>query len=408
MFISVVGTQGSGKSTIVNHLVASGFVLIHLDPQPESTDDAVTPTFPRHFRTPSTTSNKHLSFLSMNFSPANSPITSQIPLHAKHTDRLAFDNPTSMLDFVTQNWRGNYITEDLTTRAEIETFTKRPFFMLIRVDAPALSVPLTYVSIRKSLEDFLREDDEFRFNAESSLDNLRDLVHIDVTNNFEDLQSLRTYIDDLHLLDPRHLRPSWDQYFMTLASLASKRSNCMKRRVGAILVRENRIVATGYNGTPRGVTNCNEGGCARCNGTPTVHECVCLHAEENALLEAGRERVGPGCVLYCNTCPCLKCTIKIIQTGVNEVVYNLSYKVDEASASLMQEAGVKLRHYEPSPIPNRKKLLPKPSKQDLWDSFSFDVDGKSSVDESPTPSIIASASSIDDKEEESRPVPEPF
>jgi dCMP deaminase len=93
----------------------------------------------------------------------------------------------------------------------------------------------------------------------------------------------------------------------------------MKRRVGAILVREKRIVATGYaldlserlqsakyllryNGTPRGLTNCNEGGCSRCNGTAASNEaCLCLHAEENALLEAGRDRI-EGATLYCNTC----------------------------------------------------------------------------------------------------------
>jgi dCMP deaminase len=134
----------------------------------------------------------------------------------------------------------------------------------------------------------------------------------------------------------------------TLASLASRRSNCMKRRVGAILVRQNRVLATGYNGTPRGLPNCNEGGCPHCNlvnGSEQISkQCLCLHAEENALLEAGRERVGNDCVLYCNTyvspihdlwhclihlhsCPCLKCTIKIIQTGVKTVIYNLTYKV---------------------------------------------------------------------------------
>lgn len=104
-----------------------------------------------------------------------------------------------------------------------------------------------------------------------------------------------------------------------------------------------------YNGTPRGLTNCNEGGCPVCNGSSfgdsDPDECVCLHAEENALLEAGRERVGSRAVLYCNTlsimtlpsfhvsstiiyrCPCLKCTVKIIQTGITSVVYSLSYKV---------------------------------------------------------------------------------
>lgn len=133
---------------------------------------------------------------------------------------------------------------------------------------------------------------------------------------------------------------------MLLASLASLRSNCMKRRVGAVLVREKRVVSTGYNGTPRGVRNCGEGGCGRCNSHgdgwgddqergegdvfsnggggggksrsaangarnlsrigEALDECLCLHAEENALLEAGRERVSgggtEGAVLYCNTC----------------------------------------------------------------------------------------------------------
>jgi tRNA(Arg) A34 adenosine deaminase TadA len=86
-----------------------------------------------------------------------------------------------------------------------------------------------------------------------------------------------------------------------------------------------------YNGTARGLRNCNDGGCPRCNaGGSSGHaldQCVCLHAEENALLEAGRERLGDNTVLYCNTCPCLGCSVKIIQSGVKEVVYHLGYKV---------------------------------------------------------------------------------
>lgn len=206
------------------------------------------------------------------------------------------------------------------------------------------------------------------------------------------------------------LRPSWDTYFMLLASLASLRSNCMKRRVGAVLVRDKRVVSTGYNGTPRGVRNCGEGGCGRCNshgdgwgeeGPPdaprpvglaganemaapapamqrnmsrvgeALDECLCLHAEENALLEAGRERVSgggtEGAVLYCNTCvhlaipahgvrnahaltsrppcscPCLRCTVKIVQCGVKEVIYSLSYSMDASSRRVMEEAGIVLR-----------------------------------------------------------------
>lgn len=107
----------------------------------------------------------------------------------------------------------------------------------------------------------------------------------------------------------------------------------MKRRVGCVLVREGRVIATGYNGTPRGLVNCNEGGCGRCNsggeGGVGLSTCLCIHAEENALLEAGRERVGGGATLYCDTCPCLTCSIKIVQMGVVEVVYGEGYSMDD-------------------------------------------------------------------------------
>lgn len=92
---------------------------------------------------------------------------------------------------------------------------------------------------------------------------------------------------------------------MQLSSLAAMRSNCMKRSVGCVLVREKRVISTGYNGTPRGMRNCNKGGCKRCNSSVKagvgLDTCLCLHAEENALLEAGRDRVGGGATLYCNT-----------------------------------------------------------------------------------------------------------
>jgi dCMP deaminase len=122
------------------------------------------------------------------------------------------------------------------------------------------------------LEEFVREDDRIVFGAgePSSLHSLSDLVNIHVSNTFQNLSMLYSHLDDLNLLDPGHLRPQWDAYFMvrvilgiiccllltfpqTLASLASKRSNCMKRRVGAVLVRENRILATGY--APHAVLN---------------------------------------------------------------------------------------------------------------------------------------------------------
>lgn len=125
----------------------------------------------------------------------------------------------------------------------------------------------------------------------------------------------------------------------------------MKRRVGCVLVREKRVVSTGYNGTPRGMRNCNDGGCSRCNAGEHagagLDTCLCLHAEENALLEAGRDRIRDGAVLYCNTCPCLTCSVKITQVGISEVVYAQGYNLDSTAAAIFKEGGVHLRQFSP-------------------------------------------------------------
>jgi dCMP deaminase len=157
----------------------------------------------------------------------------------------------------------------------------------------------------------------------------------------------------MNVLNKERIRPSWDNYFIELANLASQRSNCMKRRVGCVLVRNNRVVATGYNGTPRNTTNCNEGGCHRCNsntrGGEGLDYCLCLHAEENAILEAGRERC-EGSVLYCSTCPCLFCAKKIIQAGITRVVYSESYAMDSRSESLLKQVDIELIQFKSAPI----------------------------------------------------------
>ncbi|KAH7916421.1 cytidine deaminase-like protein [Hygrophoropsis aurantiaca] len=296
----------------------------------------------------------------------NSPVTPS-PSPIANSQLMTFNSPASLLDHVTQEWRSNFVTVDLDTPKLVNFFSRRPFFMLTHVDAPLF---LRYNRSNRhlhsinatSLENFVRQNDQAAFGTDESTSvqghlscsgfrTLRHLIKLSIVNSFQTISELHTYLDSLDMTNLERLRPQWDTYFMTLADLASQRSNCMKRRVGAILVKENRIVATGYNGTPRGVTNCNEGGCPRCNRTSAadILECLCLHAEENALLEAGRDRVGKNAIIYCNTCPCLKCTIKIIQSGVTRVVYNLSYKVDEASAKLFKEAGIELSRHTPPP-----------------------------------------------------------
>jgi dCMP deaminase len=143
-------------------------------------------------------------------------------------------------------------------------------------------------------------------------------------------------------------RPGWDDYFMSVARVVASRSNCVKRKVAAVVTIDRRIVSTGYNGTPRGVRNCNEGGCPRCSsfgvGGADLGECLCSHGEENAITQAAYHGVSlRGATLYSTYCPCLLCTKMIINAGIAEVVYNSDYPLGEVSLALLREAGVKVR-----------------------------------------------------------------
>jgi dCMP deaminase len=146
-------------------------------------------------------------------------------------------------------------------------------------------------------------------------------------------------------------RPTWDTYFMNIAKQVATRSNCVKRKVAAVLVRDKQIISTGYNGTPRGTRNCSEGGCPRCNGFSesgkNLEDCFCSHGEENAIVQAAYNGVSTkGCTIYTTFSPCLLCTKMIINAGIVEVVYNEKYSIAESALKLLQEAGVKVRQYQ--------------------------------------------------------------
>lgn len=146
-------------------------------------------------------------------------------------------------------------------------------------------------------------------------------------------------------------RPGWDEYFMDIAHVVARRGNCLRRRVAAVIVRDQRIVSTGYNGTPRGIRNCSEGGCARCaSDAPSGHslgECICCHAEENAIVQAAYHGISvKGGSLYCTTSPCLMCTKMIINAGLAEVVYENEYRFSDQARALFKEAGVICRRFE--------------------------------------------------------------
>jgi dCMP deaminase len=271
-----------------------------------------------------------------------------------------FTSTEDLLDFVTKLWRERWVTTDIHNETILDKLLRRPFFILVSVDAPvsvrwkrfqARLQRQNSTSSSLTLEDFLLKSDEHLYSPDSGLLPLISRATIRLLNTSSNLAHLYATLGKLDLTNEDRLRPSWDQYFMQLASLAAQRSNCMKRRVGCVLVREKRVISTGYNGTPRGLKNCGEGGCPRCNegqGSGIgLGTCLCIHAEENALLEAGRERIREGAILYCDTCPCLTCSIKITQVGISEVVYSQSYSMDGETAAVFKEAGVRLRQFVP-------------------------------------------------------------
>lgn len=135
---------------------------------------------------------------------------------------------------------------------------------------------------------------------------------------------------------------------MDIARVVATRSNCRRRHVAALLVKDRRIISTGYNGTPRGITNCCEGGCKRCAGTAPsggeLEECICSHAEENAITQAAYHGIATqGAMLYCTLSPCLTCAKMIINSGIIEVVYEDEYEFSAQTKVLLQEGGVRFR-----------------------------------------------------------------
>lgn len=146
-------------------------------------------------------------------------------------------------------------------------------------------------------------------------------------------------------------RPSWDEYFMLQAELAKMRSNCITRKVGAVIVRNNRQLATGYNGTPPGIKNCFDGGCPRCadraagkiESGQQLDRCICTHAESNAIMHCailGIEAGAEGATLYTTAAPCLECSKMAITIGIKRFVCSSEYP--ETDFDLIEQAGVKI------------------------------------------------------------------
>ena len=356
MLIGISGTLSSGKTEVVRYLTFQGFKLLQYDPTDCDELDEINGKLASvevaqlngKLAPPGVRNGTATGTNSTNGSLMKPRAVSGIEVHKK------FNQLTEFIDFVTANWQQNYVISHINDMTMLHGLQKRPFFLHISIDAP---ISLRYERYcqkssdsSQTLDGFISANDSILFGT-TQLIEINNQAQVKIINTTSSIENLYIKLSELNLSDLSRLRPTWDLYFMRLADLAALRSNCMKRRVGCVIVKQARVIATGYNGTPRHLTNCNQGGCPRCNSSQgsgtSLSTCLCLHAEENALLEAGRDRIGNESILYCNTCPCLTCSIKIVQSGIKEVVYAQSYSMDDASHKVMSNAGIILRQFQP-------------------------------------------------------------
>ncbi len=250
----------------------------------------------------------------------------------------------------------NYVIDSIRNPAEVAALRESGRFVLLNVDAPA-DVRFERIRSRnrendpKTLKEFTAKEEAERKNTATHMQSIEDcqaMANFTIMND-EDLDTLHSKVQGVVSGEMGNFsRPGWDEYFMSIAQVVASRSNCVKRKVAAIIVKDRRIISTGYNGTPRGTKNCNEGGCPRCNSLAksgsSLEECFCSHGEENAITQASYHGTAlKGSTLYSTFSPCLLCTKMIINSGIMEVVFNHDYPLSETSFALLKEAGVQVR-----------------------------------------------------------------
>lgn len=254
----------------------------------------------------------------------------------------------------------NWVVTSIRHPAEVRDLRKRPDFVMVFVEADqAVRFERSRQRARpgdpETLEAFIAEEGRQMEaaggdGAAQQLEACRQLAdeHISNQDTIEQFRQRITEFTARALMEYFQPRPDWDEYFMQMAEVAAGRGNCIKRRIGAVIVHNKQILSTGYNGTPRGIRNCYEGGCPRCAGVAatgaSLGECLCVHAEENAIVQAAAHGVSiRGGTLYTTFCPCSYCAKSIINAGIATVVYREPYAMDQVTRSLFKEAGVEFR-----------------------------------------------------------------
>jgi dCMP deaminase len=150
---------------------------------------------------------------------------------------------------------------------------------------------------------------------------------------------------------PKHIRPSWDEYFMEMTDAVAKRATCDRGRAGCVIVRDKQILVTGYVGSPRGLPHCDDVGhlmksVIHEDGSVSRHCVRTVHAEQNAITQAARRGIAlEGSTLYVKMTPCRTCAMLIINCGIERVVCRMKYHAGKESEEMFRQAGVKLEYF---------------------------------------------------------------
>ena len=332
MIIGLTGRNGAGKGTVAEYLKKKGFYYLSLS-------DILREELEKQGKE---ITRENLIKLGNELRTKSGPGV----LAERTNAKLSFEK--------------NYVIDSIRNPGEVNALKQNKNFFLINVDAAAdtrfdrlkernrENDPQT----KEEFEALERKEEENEDKAAQQLKETREMTDVTLMNE-SSIEELGNKIDKVLFDFSKEVasdRPSWDDYFMNIAKNVASRSNCMKRKVAAIIVKDKRIVATGYNGTPRGTKNCNEGGCPRCNSFAdsgsNLGECFCSHAEENAIVQSAYHGISiKGASIYSTFNPCLMCTKMIINSGIVEVVYNVDYPLLDNVSKLFEEAGVKLRQH---------------------------------------------------------------
>ena len=327
MIIGLTGTNGSGKTVAAEHLQRKGF----------------------HFFSLSDVIREALA--AKGLPPDRENLI-------KAGNRLRADyGPGVLARRTSRKMRSdqNYVVDSIRSPAEVRVLRRAARFHLLHLDAPRRlryervvarggnRVPVSYQEFVEQEQRELQSPDP---SCQQLLATWQEADReLDNSGTIDEFREAVTAIARQWMIGAE--RPGWDEYFMRIAQNVAMRSNCMKRKVAAVVVKDRRIISTGYNGTPRGVANCNEGGCPRCNSLADsgtrLDECLCSHAEENSIVQAAYHGISlKDATLYSTCSPCLICTKMIINAGIDRVVYNLNYPLHGTARRLLAESGVAL------------------------------------------------------------------